>query len=98
MLNLPVYTGPGLNFLEPQTRRQKIGVPQATLFAATAREKRAAAAAGAIRHRRPRMRATKTQPILLSVGALRRVKEINQPTPDCTDRDEKARRDPTEKA
>ena len=63
LLNRPVYTGPGTNFLSPQRSRQRIGVPHATLLAATAREKSAAAAAGAMRQRRPRTRATKTQPV-----------------------------------
>lgn len=39
-----------------------MGVPQARLLPATAREKRADAAAGAIKQRRPRMAARKTQP------------------------------------
>lgn len=68
----PVYTGPGLNFFWPHTRRQKIGVPQATLFPATAREKRAAAAAGAMRQRRPKTRATRTQPQTARTGIKRR--------------------------
>jgi hypothetical protein len=72
LLNRPVYTGPGTNFSPPQTRRQKIGVPHATLFAATAREKSAAAAAGAMRQRRPRMRAMKTQPQTARTGIRRR--------------------------
>lgn len=67
----PVYTGPGLNFFWPQTRRQKIGVPQATLFAATAREKSADAAAGAMRQRRPRTQATKTHPHTARTGMKR---------------------------
>ena len=45
--NLPVWNGPGVNFFWPQTTRAKIGTPQARLFPATAREKRADAAAKA---------------------------------------------------
>jgi N-acetylneuraminic acid mutarotase len=72
LLNRPVYTGPGTNFFPPQTKRQNIGVPHATLFAATARENSAAAAAGAMRQSRPRIRATKTQPQTARMGIRRR--------------------------
>lgn len=43
--NLPVWNGPGVNFFCPQTARAKMGMPQARLFPATAREKSAEAAA-----------------------------------------------------
>jgi hypothetical protein len=66
----PVYTGPGLNLAWPQTRRQRMGVPHATLLPATAREKRAAAAAGAMRQRRPSTQAARAHPQTVRTGII----------------------------
>lgn len=66
--SLPVYIGPGLNFFWPQTTRQKMGVPQARLFPATASENSADAAAGAIRHNKPRTAANTAHPTVVRTG------------------------------
>lgn len=68
----PVYTGPGLNFFWPQTSRHKMGVPHATLFAATASENSAEAAAGAMRQSSPSTHATSTQPHTARTGISKR--------------------------
>lgn len=77
-LSLPVKNGPGLNFFWPHTTRQKMGIPHAKLLPATASEKSAVAAAGAIRHKRPSMAANKTHPQTVRRGMYPKRLEIGR--------------------